>query len=152
MARIRIEYPAEQTIFSHTMALRITDLNYGNHLAHDTLISLLHDARAKLFISHGHKEIDIDGKGVGVVVADLAICYKAEVFYPDTLTIEIAADELSRKGGDLVYRVTKASDGGIVALAKTGIVFFDYNERKAVAVPDEFRAMIAKADVVAEEV
>lgn len=142
MARVRIEYPEDQTIFQHVMTLRITDLNYGNHLAHDTLISLIHDARAQLFISHGHKEIDIDGKGTGLVVADLAIRYRAEVFYPDTLTIEIATDEMSRKGCDLVYRVTKASDGGLVAMAKTGIVFFDYNDRKAVAVPEEFKTMM----------
>lgn len=152
MARIRIEYPDTQTIFRHTLSLRITDLNYGNHLAHDTLISLMHDARAQLFIAHGHKEIDIDGRGVGVVVADLAVSYKAEVFYPDTLTVEVAADEMSRKGCDLVYRVTRASDGGLVALAKTGIVFFDYNERKAVTVPEEFKAMLVQPDIPAEEV
>ncbi|WP_028300885.1 acyl-CoA thioesterase [Oceanospirillum beijerinckii] len=150
MARVRIEYPQEQTFFHHEMALRITDLNYGNHLAHDTLISLIHDARAQLFISHGHKEIDVDGNGTGVVVADLAISYRAEVFYPDTLTIEIAFDEMSRKGCDLVYRVTKASDGGLVAVAKTGIVFFDYNERKAAFVPEEFKQMIAEVQPVVQ--
>ncbi|MDX1398914.1 MAG: thioesterase family protein, partial [Oceanospirillum sp.] len=104
---------------------------------------LIHEARAKMFIAHGHKEIDIEG--VGIVVADLAISYRAEVFYPDTLTIEIATDELSRKGGDLIYRVTKASDGGLVALAKTGIVFFDYQERAAVNVPEAFKQMVAQA-------
>lgn len=143
MARIQIDYPDAQTIFTHQVILRITDLNYGNHLAHDTLISLIHDARAQMFIAHGHREIDIEG--VGIVVADLAICYRAEVFYPDTLTIEVAADELSRKGGDLIYRVTKASDGALVALAKTGIVFFDYQARKAVNVPEAFKAIVADA-------
>ncbi|MFG1488024.1 thioesterase family protein [Oceanospirillum sp. HFRX-1_2] len=143
MARIRIEYPEANTLHTQTLDLRITDLNYGNHLAHDTLISLIHEARAKMFIAHGHKEIDIEG--VGIVVADLAICYRAEVFYPDTLIIEIATDELSRKGGDLIYRVTKASDGGLVALAKTGIVFFDYQERVAVNVPEAFKQMVALA-------
>lgn len=143
MARIQIDYPDAQTIFTHQVILRITDLNYGNHLAHDTLISLIHDARAQMFIAHGHREIDIEG--VGIVVADLAICYRAEVFYPDTLCIEVAADELSRKGGDLIYRVTKASDGALVALAKTGIVFFDYQARKAVNVPEAFKAIVADA-------
>ncbi|WP_028304842.1 acyl-CoA thioesterase [Oceanospirillum maris] len=146
MARIRIDYPEAKTLYQQDIVLRITDLNYGNHLAHDTLISLIHEARAKMFIACGHKEIDIEG--VGIVVADLAISYRAEVFYPDTLTIEIAADELSRKGGDLVYRVTKTSDGSLVALAKTGIVFFDYDTRTAVNVPDAFKAMIAKASSV----
>ncbi|OPX55464.1 Acyl-CoA thioesterase FadM [Oceanospirillum multiglobuliferum] len=143
MARIQIDYPEQQTIFTHQAILRITDLNYGNHLAHDTLISLIHDARAQMFIAHGHREIDIEG--VGIVVADLGICYRAEVFYPDTLTIEVAVDELSRKGGDLIYRVTKNSDGALVALAKTGIVFFDYQERKAVTVPEAFKAIVANA-------
>lgn len=149
MARIRIEYPEENTLHTETLALRITDMNYGNHLAHDTLISLLHEARSKMFVAHGHKESDIDG--VGIVVADLAISYRAEVFYPDTLKIEIATDELSRKGGDLIYRVTRAADGGLVALAKTGIVFFDYQQRTAVAVPDAFKKMLPHAEADASE-
>ncbi|OOV88501.1 acyl-CoA thioesterase [Oceanospirillum linum] len=144
MARIRIEYPEANPLHTQTIELRITDMNYGNHLAHDTLISLIHEARSKMFIAHGHKEIDIEG--VGIVVADLAISYRAEVFYPDTLIIEIAVDELSRKGADLIYRVTKTSDGGLVALAKTGIVFFDYQVRAAVNVPEAFKKMVSLAN------
>lgn len=146
MARIRIEYPDANTLYQHNIALRITDLNYGNHLAHDTLISLIHDARAQMFIAEEHREGDIDG--VGIVVADLAVSYRAEVFYPETLIIDIAVEELSRKGCDLVYRVSKTSDGSLVALAKTGIVFFDFAARTAVSVPEAFKKMIAATDLV----
>ncbi len=144
MARIQIEYPEAKPLHTQTMELRITDMNYGNHLAHDTLISLMHEARSKMFVAYGHKEIDIDG--VGIVVADLAISYRAEVFYPDTLIIEVVADEFSRKGADLIYRVTRASDGGLVALAKTGIVFFDYQARSAVNMPEAFKKMVSLAN------
>lgn len=141
MARITIDFPQNRVFFRYQQALRITDLNYGNHLAHDTLISLLHEARSRMFIAHQHREGDIDG--VGILVADLAVSYQAEVFYPDVLEIEIAVGDLSRKGGDLVYRVIRASDKTVVALAKTGIVFFDFEQRQAVAVPAAFNAMIA---------
>lgn len=141
MARIRIAFPESKTLFQYRLDLRVTDLNYGNHLAHDTLISLLHEARSRFFLQHGHSEIDIGG--VGIVVADLGISYQAEVFYPETLTVEIAVDDLGRRGCDLVYRVSKASDGSVVATAKTGIVFFDYQQRRSVSIPDAFKQMIS---------
>ena len=53
MARVKIEFP-ETTLFTHELSVRITDLNYGNHLAHDSLISLLHEARAPFFYRKGH--------------------------------------------------------------------------------------------------
>ncbi len=141
MARVIINFPQHKCIFTHKAELRIGDLNYRNHLGHDTLITLLHEARSKLFLAMGHSEMDIEG--AGLVVADLAISYHAEVFYPATLVIEVAFDEPSSKGGDLVYRVTQKEDGTLIALAKTGIVFFDYDSRQAVAMPDAFRNFVA---------
>jgi len=82
MTRLSITYP-EHTLFSCTLPVRIGDINYGQHLAHDKLISMLHEARAQFFIHVGMQESNI--AGLGIIMADLSICYQAEAFHPDQL-------------------------------------------------------------------
>ena len=53
-------------------------------------------------------------------MADVAIEYKGEGFYGDTLRIQMAATDLSKYGFDLVYHVTNQR-GQEVARAKTGM-------------------------------
>jgi YbgC/YbaW family acyl-CoA thioester hydrolase len=135
MARIKISYP-EKTLFSHDLSVRVTDLNYGNHLAHDSIISLMHEARAQFFAAKGMSELDIEG--AGIIMADLAINYRAEAHFGQLLTIEITLDEFSKKGCDMFYRVLCKESGVVVAIAKTGLVFFDYSAKKPVTVPASF--------------
>ena len=139
MSRVRIAFP-EPPIFTHEIEVRVSDLNYGNHLGHDSLISLLHEARVRFFRHFGMEERDIDG--VGILLADLAVTYRAQVFYGQTLRIDIAIGEAGARSCDLVYRVTDRDAGGLVALAKTGIVFFDYGANRMVDIPPSFRRLL----------
>jgi len=138
MSRISITYP-EHTLFTCTLPVRITDINYGRHLAHDKLISMLHEARAQFFLHFGMQESDV--AGLGIIMSDLAIRYQAESFHPDILNIEMALDDPSRCGCDMVYRVSKDQGKTIIATAKTGLVFFDYRKKKAAAMPSEFKQL-----------
>jgi len=139
MTRIKIIYP-ENTIFSHELSVRITDLNYGNHLAHDNLVSLLHEARAQFFIAHRMEEHNIEG--VGIIVADLAVTYKAESHFGQVIQIEITLDDFTRKGCDMLYRMTCRESDTVVAVAKTGLVFFDYKTKKTVSIPESFQKIV----------
>jgi hypothetical protein len=44
MPRLKLELPAGFP-FRTTLTVRVTDLNYGNHLGNDALLGLLHEAR-----------------------------------------------------------------------------------------------------------
>ena len=141
MPRVILELPQE-FIFSTEISVRISDINYGGHLGHDSIISLIHEARVRFLKSRGFAEGNIDGPGL--IITDLAILYKAEVFYGDTLTIEVAVDDFTKYGCDFFYRVLNRGQKKDVAHAKTGIVFFDYEKRKIVGVPRSFRAAFGR--------
>lgn len=140
MPRIKLEIP-ETLSFSTEIGIRITDINYGNHLGNNDLLGLLHEARVRMFAQHGFTELDAGG--AGIIMADTAIVFKSEVVYGLTLRIDVGVTDLHRRGCDVVYRVADAHSGALVALAKTGIVFFDYAERKLRPVPDAFKAAFA---------
>ena len=138
MPRIKLDMP-DLYIFSTKIPIRISDINYGNHLANDALLSILHEARLQFLNSLGYSELDV--AGTGIIMGDVAIIYKSQAYYGDTLKIEIAVTGFSRKSCDFFYHITK-DDGEIVALCKTGIVFFDYQQSKSVRVPDDFIAKV----------
>lgn len=123
MARVTIDMP-DAYIFSTELEVRIRDINYANHLGHDAFISLLHEARLRFIQSLGYSEADIEG--LALVISDLAVTYKAQVFHGDQLMIDIAGGDVNKYGCDLFYRVTRIHDKTLVLEGKTGIVFFDY--------------------------
>lgn len=138
MARIKLVLP-EHFSFSTTIPVRITDLNYGGHVGNDAILSLVHEARMQYLQSLGFSEMQFDT--ASLIMSDAGIEFKSESFYGDVLKVAVTAGEFSRVGFDLFYRFTRM-DGEkemVVALAKTGMICFDYSARKVVAVPE--RAM-----------
>ena len=134
MPRIKLDLP-DRFLFTTEIPVRITDLNYGSHLANDALLSIIHEARVRFLKELRYSETDIEG--YGIIMGDAAIIYKSQAYYGDTLVIDVAVTDISRKSCDLFYRILN-QDSRIIAYAKTGIVFFDYRNQKPVRIPEKF--------------
>lgn len=136
MARIKIELPA-QFHFSTTIPVRITDLNYGNHVGNDKILSIIHEARMQYLSKWGYTEMDF--AGAGLIMRDVAIEFKQELFYGDTLIVSVQAGDFSRAGFEIYYKIEKP--GGerniLAAAAKTGMLCYDYAGKKIVSLPAE---------------
>jgi acyl-CoA thioester hydrolase len=140
MPRVKLDLPAG-TVFTTEIPVRITDVNYGGHLGNDSLLSILHEARVQFLKKFGFTESNIGG--VGIIMSDAVLVFKAEVFYGDMLTVEIGVDDLWAVGADISYRMLVR--GKEAARAKTGIVFFDYANRKIVQTPQTFKDLFGKS-------
>jgi YbgC/YbaW family acyl-CoA thioester hydrolase len=141
MSRIKIAIP-DNTIATVIIPVRITDINYGNHLGNDALVSIIHEARVQWLKSNNYTEKEIEG--TGLIMSDLAIEYIKEAFYGDVLQIKISSSEISRVSFDLYYTVqTNRNEKTIlIAKAKTGMVCYDYIEKKVVAVPERLKGLM----------
>ena len=142
MARIRIKVP-ETFIATFNIPVRITDINYGNHVGNDAFVSLIHDARMQWLQQHGYTELNIEG--IGLIMSDIAVEFKNESLYGDIVEISIAADEISRVSFELYYRlITKRKTETIVlANAKTAMVCYDYSNKKVAALPEKLKALLS---------
>lgn len=138
MARIRIELP-EEFHFSINIPIRITDLNYGGHVGNDTVLSMIHEARVQFLKAHGYSELNLEG--VSLIMADAGIEFKAELFYGDIVKAFVTAGNFSRAGFDLLYKLMR--DENIVALAKTGMVCYNYDAKKVVSLPAEVKGRLS---------
>jgi acyl-CoA thioester hydrolase len=141
MARVRLDIPAHK-IFTTDIPVRITDINYGNHVGNDALVSIVHEARMQWLASNNFTELKIGG--AALIMADLAVEYKAESFYGDTLTVAISIGEITKISFEIFYEITTTRNDKkiVIANAKTGVVCFDYGARKVIAIPPIFLALI----------
>lgn len=139
MGRIKLELP-ETFPFSTELTVRITDLNYGGHLGNADTLVLIHEARVQFLKSYGYSEIDVEG--YGTIMIDAVIQFKNQAFAGDVLVAEVAAADFSRLGCDIFYRLTNKETGAVVAVAKTGVSVFDYENQKRISPPAAFIAKL----------
>lgn len=143
MPRLKLK-PLSHYPFSIDITVRTTDLNYGGHLGNDRLLSLLHEARVAFLGYFGFTELDCGG--VSLIMADAAVIYQGEAFAGDRLKFEVAAGEPSKFGFRLFYRVIRSNDGKEIALAESGMVCFDYNEKKVKKLPDKLKQILLQLE------
>ena len=101
--------------------VRVTDLNYCNHLGDDALLGYLHHGRVKLLDGLGWGELDV--RGVGVIMRGCQIDFVAESFLFDTLELEVGLAMSGRARCRFDYRLTRMDDQIPVAAATTDMVF-----------------------------
>lgn len=144
MARVTLDrydrYP-----FEITLAVRVSDLNHAGHLGHDRLINLAQQARGQLLRSWGLDELDLGDGQTGLVIADVAAVFDGEAFLHDDLVFGIRVVHIGGRSLRLAYQVRR-TDGRAVARLETGLVIFDYQERKAAAMPERLKRPLAELE------
>ena len=135
MAKLQIPLP-EQLPFSTQLTVLIQHINRANHLANEHLIALLNEARSRYMqqLEQQHPAFHAQN----FINADLAIVYQSEAHHGDVLCIDVGAQDFSRYGCDIVYRVTQASNAKPVAIAKMAMLQFDYTQQQLTPTPANF--------------
>lgn len=142
MARVKLNFPAKNPIFKAQIPLRITDMNYGNHLGNDHLLSVMHEARMQFLAARGYTELEIGG--CGMIMADVMIAYRNEGYYGDVLDVALFTDEIGSRSFDFLYKITASRGNNIVEIAhaKTGMVCYDYKAARVCSMPEIFRQQL----------
>lgn len=143
MSRIKLTLP-ETFSFTAIIPIRITDINYGNHVGNDAVLSIIHEARMQFFTKHQFTELNCGG--VGLMMTDAAIEFKKEMFYGDVAEVKVAATNFTSVGFDIFYRLEKveAEKRITVALAKTGMVCYDYDRKKITYMPQQVKEALSQ--------
>ena len=137
MARLKISIP-QNLIATILVPVRISDINYGNHVGNDAFVSIIHEARMQWLQSHGYTELKIEQ--AGLIMSDLCIEFKSESFYGDDIKVEISVSEITGVSFEMYYQLStqRNNDTIILANAKTGMVCYDYEAKKVTAIPKRF--------------
>jgi len=141
MARLKIDLP-RKILSVVSVPVRITDLNYGNHVGNDSMVSILHEARVKWITDLGYSELELEG--VSLILAGLAVEFIQESFYGDELIITLLAGEITGSGFEIFYVVHSKRNEQLVVIckAKTEMVCYDYNAKKIKPLPEAFKKIL----------
>lgn len=138
MPRIQINLP-DKFGFSTVVPIRMGDINRGIHVSHVAILSIMEEARAQFWISHGYTEQVNIQTNIGFIVGDVGIIYKRQINYGQSLKVEIAAADFSEKSFDLLYLISDFANGEEAVRAKTRLLIFDYAKQVVIPVPEELK-------------
>jgi acyl-CoA thioesterase FadM len=133
MPRVKLD-EKQRYEYCYPITLQPRDINFGGHLGVDSLISIIHAARAYIFKSAGMSETDLGDGRTGIIMTDVEINLRAEGFMFDNLEVFTHIGELTKNGFRFFHKI--ARNDSIVALAEMGFLTFDYAARKVSPVPD----------------
>ena len=138
MERIKINIPTNFN-FSTIIKIRITDLNYGGHVGNDSFLSLIHEAREQFLNHFGYSELKIEN--VSLIMADAAVEFKKELNYSDEIKISVVANNFDKYGFDIFYKLEVVKDANLLLAgkAKTGMLCYDYENKKLMPVPGKLK-------------
>lgn len=126
----------EKYRFRHEQAITIANINPGGHVGNSQMADLVHDGRIMFLKSMGMSEMNIGDGKTGLIMSDLVINFKMELFYGDLVVIESDISDIERKGFRFIHRISK--EGKTAALAETGHVTFNYADRNVCEIPAVF--------------
>jgi len=121
--------------FSTSIPFRITDHNYGDHVANNVFVEYLHEGRVQFLSSLGYSEKNLEG--VGLTLSELCVKYTKQAYYPDTLKLDISATNFRPTRFDLFCRGYGHS-GDLLLLAKTEMAAIDVESGKPIRMPEAF--------------
>src|SRR5690606_10274339 len=119
-----------------------TDINYGNHLGNNALVEIIHEARMQFFTSFGFSEMDAGG--ISLIMSDLQVAYRNEAFYGDVLEIMLFCTEIQKVSFEILYeiKVTRENRPIIIAHAKTGMVGYNYQQKKVMPLTEMLKSIL----------
>jgi Predicted thioesterase len=144
MPRVKIDLPEKFFDLEIKIPVRITDINYGNHVGNDSMVAIIHEARMQFLQQHGFStELDIEG--IGLLMSDLVVEFKNESFYKDVIKVKMGTGEISRVSFELFYTLSTSRNNEevLIANAKTAMVCYDYELKKVSAIPAKLKAILA---------
>jgi acyl-CoA thioester hydrolase len=142
MAKVKIIIPPNE-LATIIVPVRISDINYGNHVGNDAFVSIIHEARLQWLQQQNYSEINIEG--VGLIMSDLHIQFKSESFYGDVLIVKIACGEITNTAFELFYELStkRNNETKTIALASTTMVCYNYQIKKVAPMPLAFKNILS---------
>lgn len=141
MARLKLHLP-QKILASFSIPVRITDINYGNHVGNNSIVEIIHEARVQFLQKNGFTELNI--AGTSLIMSELLVEYKNESFYNDLLEVALYCGEISKVSFELYYKIStkRKAKEIIIALAKTGMVGYNFETKKVTAIPEELKFIL----------
>ncbi|MDO7574654.1 MAG: acyl-CoA thioesterase, partial [Oceanospirillaceae bacterium] len=97
--------PQFDELFRCSLQVRVADLNYGNHLGNDQILSYFHEGRVLWLNQHSLSEKDVGG--CGLIMAATSIEYLAQAYLHQHLELTLGVRAVGKARFTIVYKLTE---------------------------------------------
>jgi acyl-CoA thioester hydrolase len=80
---------------------------------------------------------------IGIIMAAQRFEYLAQVAYGELVSVGCRVGRVGTKSFDLEYEIANVTAGKVAVRAASTLVVYDYELRRSLAIPDEWRAVFA---------
>lgn len=133
----------QKHLFTTTILLQVSDINYGGHLGNDRFLTLAQEARSRFFRSLGWNEKKLGNTSVGVVVTEAHLKFMQEGFLGDEIEVRLSIGKQEHCRFILFYDFYLKKSQKQMGKVWTQLAFFDYGIRKVKKCPEFYQAIEA---------
>ena len=128
--------------FFHPIEVRYGDLDPQGHVNNAKYLTFFEQARVQYMIHLGLYAQDQSYKKVGVIVADAHITFLAPIHFGDDVKVGVRTSKLGNKSMTIEQNIANNASGQEIAKGEVLTVTFDYQSKKTISIPDEWRNKI----------
>ncbi|MDC9720756.1 MAG: thioesterase family protein [Gammaproteobacteria bacterium] len=135
--------PSESSVchlYNCELQVRVSDLNYGNHLSNDTILSYFHEIRVQ-WLSHNQLS-EQDVGGCGLIMTGANIEYLKQGNLHQKLTLSLSVSDVGKARFNLLYKLKDQQKGHLVAIGETRMGCFDYQRQKPARMPQRLLSLL----------
>ncbi|HZE88269.1 MAG TPA: thioesterase family protein [Verrucomicrobiae bacterium] len=138
-------HPSKRYAYHLAVEATLRDTDAFGHVNNGVYVSWIEEVRTKyVFDRRKLKETH----ELAFILASAKLDFRSPVMMLETVDLFCAPSRVGRSSWDLVYEGRARSDGRLVVEAQSTQVQYDYKERKAVPIPDDWKKILENDRVV----
>jgi acyl-CoA thioester hydrolase len=115
----------EHSVHLHRLRVRYAETDQMGRVHHSNYLVYVEEARTRMLAALGLPYDQVEREGLGLVVRDVELRYRAAALYEDELEIATRVSDLRAASVELAYEISRPSDGTHVASARTRLACVD---------------------------
>jgi acyl-CoA thioester hydrolase len=136
--------------FTLPIEVRYGDLDPQGHVNNAKHLTYFEQARVQYLIELGLFSTDQSFMEIGVILADAQITYLATIRYGQKIRVGARAVKLGNKSITMAQNIVDATTGEALATGGVVMVAYDYQARKTIPLPEEWRKKIQAYEGIKE--
>jgi len=128
--------------FFHPVEVRYGDLDPQRHLNNAKYLTFFEQARVQYMIHLGLYTQDQSFMKIGVIVSDAHIAFLAPIHFGDDVKVGVQTSKLGNKSITIEQNIVNNASGQEMAKGEVVTVTFDYQSKKTISIPAEWRNKI----------
>ncbi|MCO4838424.1 MAG: acyl-CoA thioesterase [Oceanospirillaceae bacterium] len=137
--------PMFDPLFDCEIQVRVADLNYGNHLSNDRVLSYFHEARVLWLSKNNLSEKDVGG--CGLIMTGASIEYRQQAYLHQQLSLTLGLLEVGKARFTIAYQLIDSQTRHVIALGETYMGCFDYQNQKPARAPQPLLDIFTCANI-----